>query len=102
MQQEERYETRESATMQKVGQMGFVIASLKNISHGGVCLEWANESFHLAKGDLVNLTINLNQIGKKYSLSGRVVWKVGRRSGVQFMSSEQVMKELLSKAVGRQ
>ena len=98
MVQSQRYQTRENATMQKLGHVSAVIAALKNISKSGVCLEWSNDGFHVAKGDLVNLTIHLDQVGKKYSLSGKVIWRIGRRSGIQFMTPEQLMRELLSKS----
>lgn len=98
MQNTERFETRESATMQKIGQMGFIVAQLRNLSQGGACVEWANETFHLAKGDIVTLSITLSQLGKKYNMNAKVIWKVGRRSGMQFISSDEVMKELLGKS----
>ncbi len=93
----ERYETNEKATMQVIGKMGFVNADVKNISRTGACLEWNSDSFFLQKGDLINVTIQLMSLKRKYNVNAQVVWKVGKRTGVQFVTSETVMSKLVKK-----
>lgn len=93
----ERYETREKATMQIIGKVGFVVADLKNISRTGACLEWANENFYLQKGDLINVSISLPTVKRKYSMNAQVVWKVGKRTGVQFVTQDDLMSKLVKK-----
>lgn len=93
----ERFQTTEKATMQVIGKLGFVNADLKNISRTGACLEWNSDSFYLAKGDLVNLTIQLLSMNRKYNMNAQVVWRVGKRTGVQFMTTEMVMEQMMRK-----
>lgn len=93
----ERYLTKEKATMQLIGKLGVVNASLKNLSRTGACLEWAAEGFSVKEGDLINVTVKLLEVNRRYEMNAQVIWKNGKRTGVQFMTPNMVLERMMMK-----
>ncbi len=93
----ERFLTKEKATMQLIGKMGTVNADLRNLSRTGACLEWATEEFSVKEGDLINVTVKLMSVNRRYEMNAQVIWKSGRKTGVQFMTPNMVLERMMLK-----
>ena len=93
----QRYFTKEKASIEVYGRSGNIIASVKNVSVTGACLEWSQEQVELKAGDLVRLTIVLKAVNRKHNLNAEVVWRHGKKTGVNFIKSEEVLDRLMDK-----
>lgn len=92
-----RYMTREKASIEIYGKSGNLIAQLKNLSITGACLEWSQEDVSLQKGDLVRLTVNLKALNRRHNINGEVVWRDGKQSGINFITSDDVLDKMMEK-----
>jgi PilZ domain len=83
-----RYSTNERASVEVFGQKNNVEAVLKNISNTGARIEWFQEGVSLLKGDVVCMTVKLNQLASNRIVHGEVVWRRGNSSGINFIDSK--------------
>ena len=90
-----RYPTREKASIEIYGKSGSFIAELKNVSVTGACLEWSQEGMELHAGDLLRVTVILKVVNRRHNLNAQVVWKNGKKSGVNFLKSAEVLEKIL-------
>lgn len=97
--QPKRFETKEKASIEIYGQNGTVIAHLRNLSNSGACIEWEVDGMPLVKGDLVRMTVNLNILRKKHLVNAEVMWSAGKKGGVQFIDSGQLIEKMLVKGL---
>ena len=92
-----RYLTKEKATIEVYGKSGNFIAQLENISMTGACLQWALEEIPLTKGDLLRMTVVLKAVNRKHNLSAEVIWNEGKKMGVSFIKSADVLDKMMEK-----
>jgi len=93
----QRYPTKEKASIEVYGRSGQAIVSVKDLSSTGACLEWQHESFEINQGDLIRMTVILRTLNRKHFVNAEVIWKQGKRSGVSFIPSNQVLDRLLER-----
>lgn len=93
----QRYQTKEKAAVEVYGRNGSLIASLKNLSESGACIEWTQEEFSLAKGDLVLMTVFLKALNRKHKVNAEVIWRDGKKSGLTFIHPTQVLEKMIDK-----
>lgn len=81
-----RYETEQSAHLRAGETADETPCVLRNVSHGGACLEF-NGPVPVKKGGIVHLDVVLTQENKAQSLRGRIVWiqPYRRQAGVEFL-----------------
>lgn len=94
----QRYTTKERAAVEVYGRNGQIICSVRNLSASGACLEWQHDDVELRQGDLVRLTVVLRSLNRRHYVNAEVVWRDGKRSGVSFIPSNQVLDRLLEKS----
>jgi hypothetical protein len=99
MRKSQRFETQEKASVEVYGRAVNITADVRNISKTGACLENSSGYFDLDKGDLIRLTIFLNEVNREHNVSAEVVWRLGSRAGVAFIAPEQVIEKLSAKAL---
>ncbi len=92
-----RYATKEKAAIEVYGKEGNFIASLENISMTGACLTWAADQAPLNKGDLVRMTVILKAVNRKHNLNAEVVWAEGKKTGVNFIKSAEILDKMMDK-----
>ena len=92
-----RYTTKEKASVEVYGRTGNIIVDLKNLSTTGACLEWTQEDVSLEKGDLVRMTVILKALGRRHNLNAEVVWREGKKTGVNFIKSNEVLEKMMDK-----
>ncbi len=83
--------------MQLIGKVGAVNADLRNLSRTGACLEWGTEELSIKEGDLINLTVKLLSVNRRYEMNAQVIWKSGKKTGVQFMTPNMVLERMMLK-----
>lgn len=93
----QRYNTKEKASVEVYGRSGNIIASIRDVSVTGACLEWTQELVELEQGDLVRLTIVLKAVNRKHNLNAEVIWRQGKKTGVNFIKSDQVIERMMEK-----
>lgn len=93
----QRYNTKEKASVEVYGRSGNIIASIRDVSVTGACLEWTQEQVELEQGDLVRLTIVLKAVNRKHNLNAEVIWRQGKKTGVNFIKSDQVIERMMEK-----
>ncbi len=93
-----RFPTKEKASVEIYGKAGKLFADLANISRTGACLEYPIDDTPVRRGDLLRLTVELPNVGRRHFISAEVVWRTGKRTGVLFLKPE----ELLDRMVGRE
>ncbi len=94
----DRFFTKEKAQLEIYGKSGTVIADMKNLSVSGACLEWTQEDVNLIKGDLVRVTVYLKALNRKHNLSGEVIWRDGKKTGITFIRPDQVLDRMVDRA----
>jgi hypothetical protein len=99
MRRAQRFETREKASVEVYGRSVNMTAEVKNISKTGACLENPSEYFDLDKGDLIRVTIYLEELHREHNVSAEVVWRLGNRAGIAFIAPEQVIEKLTAKTM---
>jgi PilZ domain len=90
----ERYFTKEKAQLEVYGKAGTVIADMKNLSGTGACLEWTQDDVTISKGDLVRVTVYLKTLKRRHNLSGEVIWRDGKKTGITFIRPDQVLDKM--------
>ncbi len=93
----QRYNTKEKASLEVYGRSGNIIASIRDVSVTGACLEWTQEQVELNEGDLVRLTIVLKAVNRKHNLNGEVIWRQGKKTGINFIKSDEVIERMMQK-----
>lgn len=95
-----RHQTKESARLEVYGKKEILFCRMSNLSSTGAFFEIVNANYTPKAHDLVNVTINLNQINKSYTVHGEVVWSKGLNLGVMFIKQKILSMKLarLSKA----
>lgn len=94
----ERYKTQETASLEIYGKSSKLVAIVKNLSLTGAGIEWLKGDTQLNPGDIVRVFVDLRSVKKNYSLNAEVVWSIGNKGGVHFISSEQVLQKLMQRA----
>lgn len=92
-----RYTTKEKASVEVYGRSGNIIVQLRNLSVTGACLEWTQDDVSLNKGDLVRMTVVLKALNRRHNLNAEVVWRDGKKTGVNFIKSEEVLEKMIEK-----
>lgn len=95
----QRYDTKEKASLEVYGKGGQLIASVRNLSMTGALLEWTQEDVTLEKGDLVRMTVILKTVNRRHNVNAEVVWRDGKRSGINFIRSEEVLEKMMDRGV---
>jgi hypothetical protein len=95
----ERYPTKEKAAIEIYGRTGALIATIKDLSKTGACLIWESTDTTLNKGDLLRLTVVLRALRREHRLNAEVVWIEGKRTGVQFLNSRELLDKMLIRGV---
>lgn len=93
----QRYNTKEKASIEVYGRSGNIIASIRDVSVTGACLEWTQEQVELQQGDIVRLTIILKAVNRKHNLNAEVVWRQGKKTGINFIKTEEVIERMMLK-----
>jgi hypothetical protein len=93
----QRFFTKEKASLEVYGKAGTIIASVKNLSLSGACLEWTQEDVGLQKGDVVRMTVFLKALNRRHNMSAEVVWRDGKKTGVNFIRPDQVLDKMVEK-----
>lgn len=91
----ERFETHEHAKIEVLGKNSAVHARIQNLSKTGACVDWAPASFQLMKGDLIRMKVELLGLKKEHLLNGEVIWTDGKRSGIQFLNSDELFDKMI-------
>ena len=100
-QRHQRYLTREKAHVEVYGRSVQAEAYVLNLSQSGAFLEWNTDLPAISKGDILRLTVELSQVGKKHKVSAEVIWindeleNVG--IGISFIKPEDVVTKLMSR-----
>lgn len=96
-----RFETVQNAHIEVYGQTIQAVAKLKNLSESGAFIEWDDRIPAPVKGDILRLTVELSQVGKKHRVSAEVIWTKSERGdaglGVSFIKPEDVVTKLMSR-----
>ena len=92
-----RYTTREKASIEIYGRGGNFIVNLANLSVTGACLEWTQEDVNLAEGDLIRMTVVLKALNRRHNLNAEVVWREGKKTGINFIKSEDVLEKIMER-----
>lgn len=96
----QRFITQENAQLELYGKAGSFNAVVKNLSHTGCCLELLEEiDTQFILGELMQITINLNSIGKKHTLNGELVWNKDYGLGIRFLKKNEIIDKLIQKSV---
>ena len=91
----ERYRTKERAEVEIFGRGGEVTAKIKDLSQTGACLQWEEEPSPMQIGDLLRLRVFLRALQREHRLNAEVIWSNGNLSGVQFLTSDQLVQKML-------
>ena len=97
MKPDERYLTKEYASIEVYGRAESNIANLKNLSKSGAMIEWTTKGLELKKGDLIRMTVVLKALNRRHAVSAEVVWATGNRSGLQFIRDEEVIEKIMAR-----
>ncbi len=95
----ERYPTKERAEVEIFGRGGGIIARIKDLSQTGACIQWEHDEFQLHIGDLVRMRVNLKALKKEHRVNAQVVWTDRNRSGLQFLTSDQLVEKMLFRGI---
>jgi len=93
----DRYPTKEKAEVEIYGRDGGIIAKIKDLSKTGACISWETDQFQIQIGDLLRMRVILRALKKEHRVNAEVVWTNGKSSGVQFLSSHEVVEKMLYK-----
>jgi hypothetical protein len=93
-----RYKTKEKAVIEVYGHIGTLAASLRNLSETGAFLEVSHGDYLPQKGDLLNLTVELQSIHKTHNLAAEVVWSKGKGLGICFIGKDEILERMMAKA----
>lgn len=94
----QRFITQESAQVEVYGHVGIVDALMKNLSMTGAFIQMKKAEYLPQKGDLLNLTVNLDEIKKSHNVDAQVIWSKGTQLGVAFISKDEVLERMMAKS----
>ncbi len=94
---EERFQTRETALIEIYGRMGKALAKMTNLSKSGAMLELSQTKVLPQKGDILHITVQLNELNKERKFSAEVIWSHGFSLGIQFLAKDLVVSKLMNK-----
>ncbi len=102
-----RYHTNQRVLLETISQGVTLDSSMYNLSKGGAYCEFdPEEQLKLVIGDIVKLSVPLNEMEKRHALSAKVVWTTpkGRYSGrngigLKFVNADDLYRQLLGKLV---
>jgi hypothetical protein len=92
-----RYTTKEKASIEIYGRSGSFIVDLRNLSMTGALLEWTQEDLQLQRGDLLRMTIILKALNRRHNLNAEVVWRDGKKTGVNFVKTDEVLEKMMDR-----
>lgn len=90
----ERYPTQEIADIEIYGDVTKLRAVMRNLSSTGAGLEILGSSIRFQKGDLLNITVELDSIEKTHNVDAEIVWTNGQGMGVCFMKKDEVVQRI--------
>lgn len=93
-----RFQTKEKAHIEVYGHIGVLGAHLRNLSQTGAFLEVSDGDYVPQKGDLLNLTVNLESLKKTYNIAAEVIWASGMGLGICFINKDEVLERMMAKA----
>lgn len=95
----QRYPTIEYAHIEVYGRTGKLSGKIKNISLTGALIELNGISGEYVpkEGDLVQMTVDLNSIGKTHHKDAEVMWNDGVCFGIRFVPKNYIIDNLFSK-----
>lgn len=94
-----RFPTNQTAHLESYKTSLEISANVDNISLGGVCIK--GDIKDIAKGDLLKVEFQLDEVKKSHVLNAKVVWTAGkvgdidRMAGLLFVPKEEVYSQLL-------
>ncbi len=98
-----RFYTNQKAYISAFGGSDRLDAKVFNLSRSGAYLEHKGTGT-LAKGELVQVNVQLNEVYREYNVNARVVWSsqrgvwgTGRALGVEFVKTQDIYRDLLNK-----
>jgi hypothetical protein len=94
----QRYLTQEVALVEVYGHVGIVDATMQNLSLTGAFIQMIDPEYVPQKGDLLNLTVNLDEIQKSHNVDAQVIWTKGSQIGVCFISKDEVLERMMAKS----
>ena len=94
----ERYPTQEIADIEVYGDATKLRAVMRNLSSTGAGLEILGGSTTFQKGDLLNITVELDSLEKIHNVDAEVVWTNGQGVGVCFMKKDAVVERIFNKS----
>jgi hypothetical protein len=94
----ERYPTQEIADIEIYGHTTKLRAVMRNLSLTGAALEIVGDDKTLRKGDLINITVQLDSIAKIHNVDAEVVWTSGAGMGVCFVKRAQVVERIFMRS----
>ncbi|MGZ3771013.1 MAG: PilZ domain-containing protein [Bdellovibrio sp.] len=92
-----RFKTKEVAQIEVYGHIGILVANLKNISQTGAFLEVKQGTYVPQKGDLLNMTVTLDDLQRTHNVSAEVVWCSGMGLGICFINKEEILERMMAK-----
>lgn len=94
----QRHPTSEVAHVEIYGRPDKAVCRMKNLSETGAFLTLVKGQAIPSRGDLVRLTIHLNQIGKIHAIDAEVVWCSGLGFGICFLKKTQLLERMFQKS----
>ncbi len=93
-----RFQTKEQAKLEVYGHIGKSGAQMRNLSATGAYLEVRNGDYVPQKGDLLNLTVELDSLKRVYNVAAEVVWSKGLGLGICFIHKDDILERMMAKA----
>lgn len=93
-----RFRTKEKAQIEVYGHVGTLTAQLRNISQTGAFLEVSQGDYVPQKGDLLNLTVQLDSLKRTHNVAAEVIWSKGLGLGICFIQKDQILERMMAKA----
>lgn len=98
----ERFRTKEGGQIEVYGQIGVLNVTLVNLSLTGAMVRLDNKAIRDATqpeaGDILSLTVHLEEISKTHYLSAEVVWARGFSVGINFINKDEILERMMAKA----
>lgn len=95
-----RFYTNTSAHMEPFQRNQSFNGRMRNISKGGAFMEYRGGV--LREGDLVNVTVELREVQRRYNVAAKVIWTIpkspwgeGRGAGLEFLSRAGVYQNMI-------
>lgn len=98
MSNSKRFITKETAKLEVYGHIGTLVAEIRNLSSTGALLEISSGKYVPQKGDLLNMTVNLQSISREHNVAAEVVWSGSNGFGICFINKENVLERMMAKS----